>query len=179
LKVEVTDIPSRPEEVEVSIPMLGGEGADGSDSSGILEEALDLAGAQVVALDEEFELRTLVSNEAGADLDLGSLWTVNGLAEDGDLTEVSVAGRGRGDASFTLPNRHAAHLEPGSLIAAPADTLYRIDRFFGAPKVLVQFQADPGVEPFVGDIWLPIPRSESSPAPFQIEADPRYRHRGP
>jgi hypothetical protein len=158
IKAEVSEIPPLPEAVEVSIPLAGDSG-DGPDDLVALGGTPEVELA-VPELDDQFELlpASTPSGDVSSVVDLGAMWAVQDLAEDGGMTTVSIGRRGISETSLILPSRRASHLEPGSLIAVRPETIYQKKNILGLPKILVEFRPDAEADPIEADIWLPILR---------------------
>ena len=159
MKVEVAEIPPLPEVVEVSIPLVGGADQDGPDDLVALGGIADVE-VPIPELEDQFELLPAAAppGDVSSLVDLGAMWAVQELAEDGDMTTVSIGRRGIRESSFTLPSIRASHLETGSLIAVRPETIYQKNHIWGAPKFLVEFRPDAESGPIESDIWLPILR---------------------
>jgi hypothetical protein len=162
MKVEAAEIPPLPETVEVGIPLVGPDEEDllvlggdvevlGGDFGGLAGSDFDLGGR----LDQ---LPDLTAADISSVVNPGAMWTVQGVAEEGDDVEVSIGRRGNRETSFSLPRGRLGGLRAGSLIAAPSERLYETSRILGLAKTKVEFRPDPGTEPLESDIWLPILR---------------------
>jgi hypothetical protein len=162
MKVEAVEIPPLPEVVEVSIPLVSPDEGDLQMLGGDVEVLGGDVGAVAVSgldLSERLEqLPDLTVANISSVVNPGAMWTVHGVAEEGDDVEVSIGRRGNLETSFSLPRGRLGDLRAGSFIAAPSESLYETSRLFGLAKTKVEFRPDPGTDPTESDIWLPILR---------------------